>query len=123
MLINKKIKFIHSQPHVYILDSENIYDYIHANYILIQGYSTFYIESLMVNNNVIICQYTKICDSLETDQFNLLKSKNINELQYILDNINSIVDKEYIERIDKYKKYIGLSDVGTISKKIIGKKV
>lgn len=119
MCRNTKIINIHKQSHVYLLDKENIYDYINADYILIQGYSTFYIESLLVNYNVIICQYMKICDSLETDQFNLLKSKNKEELKYILDNLNKLIDNKYILQIKKYINFFGLDDNLNIKKYIL----
>ena len=97
---NSDIVKIHNLPYVYVLDKENIYDYINSEIILIQGYSTFYLESLSVNSNVILCQNYKICDSLESDKFNLLKSKNTEELKFILDNIDSLINKKYIDNIN-----------------------
>jgi len=106
ILNNPDIIKVHNLPHVYILDKENIYDYLDSHIILIQGYSTFYLESLSVNSNVILCQNYKICDSLESDKFNLLKSKNIEELKFILYNINNLINKTYINNINNYKKYL-----------------
>tara|TARA_B100001057_G_scaffold494354_1_gene590723 strand:- start:1255 stop:2223 length:969 start_codon:yes stop_codon:yes gene_type:complete len=107
---NTKIKKIHNLSHVKVLDKENIYDYINSKIILIQGYSTFYLESLSVNNSVILCQNYKICDSLESDKFDLLKSKNTDELKVILDNIDSLINENYIKNIEEYKNYLEIND-------------
>jgi hypothetical protein len=114
---NSKNSKFHKNPKVMaITGTDLIYDHlIRADIVIIQGYSTTYIESLVLNKTTILCQFPKGQDFLGLNEFpNLPQANNAQDLHKFLNmDLTSIDYQPYLT------KYLG-NPLQSVYQNIIG---
>jgi hypothetical protein len=104
----KKALPLHKHKNVSVLyysDQVLLYDLFFANVVIIEGFGTSFLESLMVNPKTVQCQILKHNDDLDIDRYDLLQADSQRHIISMIPSLirnNSLITKEYMQSRKQY---------------------